>query len=344
MSLQLMKERIKQSGSTLYDEQIKDAQDILDYGFQDDVSYNPNIVTYNTDDKVPIKIYDQKYSASYGAIAKFLSTHNYPIELGRLLYDTKKDDYWLCIESYDVSGIHYEGKLGKCGRFLKWQDENGVIQETPIIVTSASKYNNGEDGTSVIQLGSDQLLLFMQLNEDTVKLDRERKFFIDENKSDPTVYELTRTDTALYSYMGTGFLSIIVTECAYTPTEKELELGVCDYKEPSTPLPPQQPESDKTTILSANITGRTDLKVGYERTYIVTFTYKETGESVDWNSVEFEWRVNAGFDVKQSVDGNKITLSVGEDESLVGSSFLLQCFVDDVVVGQVEIEIVEGWW
>ena len=33
-----MKERIKQSGTSLYDEQIKDAQDILAYGFQDDVS------------------------------------------------------------------------------------------------------------------------------------------------------------------------------------------------------------------------------------------------------------------------------------------------------------------
>ena len=158
MSLLLMKERIKQSGSTLYDEQIKDAQDILAYGFQDDVSYNPNIVTYQTNNKVPIKIYDQKYSASYGSTAKFLSPHNYPIELGQLLYDTKKDNYWLCIETYDVSGIHCEGKLGKCGRLLKWQDENRAIKETPVIVTSASKYNNGEDGSYVVQLGSDQLL------------------------------------------------------------------------------------------------------------------------------------------------------------------------------------------
>lgn len=48
MSFQLMKERIKQSGTTLYHEQINDAQDILEYGFCDDVSYNPNIVFYKT--------------------------------------------------------------------------------------------------------------------------------------------------------------------------------------------------------------------------------------------------------------------------------------------------------
>ena len=336
-----MKERIKQSGSTLYDEQIKDAQDILAYGFQDDVSYNPNIVTYRTDDKIPVKMYDQKYSATYGITAKFLSPHDYPIELGQLLYDNKKNAYWLCVESYDVSGIHCEGKLGKCGRFLKWQDENGVIQETPMIVTSAAKYNNGEEGSAVIKLGSDQLMLFMQLNEDTVKLDREMKFFIDENKSDPSVYELTRTDTALYTYMGIGFLSIVVTECAYTPTDKELELGVCNYKEPSTPTPPQPSEHDKTTDLTAAILGRTDLKVGYDRTYTVTFINNETGELVDWNDIEFEWNVVADFNVKQTVSDNKITISVGDDESLIGLSFILQCIVNDVVVGQIVIDIME---
>ena len=340
-----MKERIKQSGSTLYDEQIKDAQDILAYGFQDDVSYNPNIVTYRTDDKIPIKMYDQKYSATYGITAKFLSPHEYPIELGQLLYDNKKNAYWLCVESYDVSGIHCEGKLGKCGRFLKWQDENGVIKETPMIVTSAAKYNNGEEGSAVIKLGSDQLMLFMQLNEDTVKLDREMKFFIDENKSNPSVYELTRTDTALYTYMGIGFLSIVVTECAYTPTDKELELGVCNYKEPSTPTPPTPPqpsEPDKTTDLKTTISGNKELKVGFSRTYTVTFVDEKTGSKVDWNDVEFTWHVVSAFDVSQNAYDNKIELIVS-DESLVGLSFLLCIQVDEVIVEQIEINIVEGW-
>ena len=38
-----MKERIKQSGTTLYDEQIKDARDILEYGFYDDATYNKTL-------------------------------------------------------------------------------------------------------------------------------------------------------------------------------------------------------------------------------------------------------------------------------------------------------------
>ena len=335
-----MKERVKQSGNTLYDEQIKDAQDILLFGFTDDVSYNPNIVVYNTEEQVPIKIYDQKYSASYGFTAKFLTLHDVNMPLGQLLYDKNKNDYWLCVESYDVSGIHNNGKLGKCNRFLKWQDKNGVIQKTPIIVTSASKYNNGEDGTAIIQLGSDQLLLFMQLNEDTVKLDRGMQFFIDENKDDPSVYELTRTDTALYTYNGIGFLSMIVTECAYSPTDKELELGVCNYKEPLSSAQPTEP--NETLVLYAVISGKEELRLDYKKKYTVSFTDKNTGNSINWNEVSFTWRVISDFAVVQNSYDNIIELSV-DNEDFVGSSFLLQCLVQDTIVGQMKITVIDGW-
>ena len=342
MSLRLMKERIKQSGTTLYDEQIKDAQDILAYGFQDDVSYNPNIVVYKTKDNVQIKMYNQKASSSYGVVASFLSPHDVPIEMGNMFYDTKKDEYWLCVESYDVSGIHWEGKLAKCLRWLKWQDVNGIIQEIPIIVTSASKYNNGQDVSNTITLGSDQLLIFMSKNDDTLKLDRGYKFFIDDNLDDPTVYELTRIDTALYTYMGKGFLSMIVTECAYTPSENDLKYGVCNYKEVDTEdLTPSDPENpDEMTDLSATISGNKNLKVGFSRTYTATITDAD-GNAVEWDNT-YSWNVVSDFEVGQEIDGNTIKLLV-EDDSLIGESFLLQAIRNNLVLSEIEITIVEAF-
>lgn len=343
MSLQLMKERIKQSGTSLYEEQIQDAQDILNYGFQDDVSYNPNIVSYKTKNKIPIKMYNQKFSSSYGITTNFLTTNNKKIELGNLLYDTAKNEYWLCIESYNVSNIHNEGKLGKCSRFLKWQDENGLFQETPIIVTPTSKYNNGESSTNIIQLGSDQLLLFMQLNEDTVKLDRGTKFFIDENKLQPSVYELTRIDTALYTYMGKGVLSMIVTECAYSPTDKELELGVCNYKKVNTTLLPQTKPDETAFSINATISGNKNLKCGFTRTYTVNFT-DESGNKINWEDVNFDWNVLSNFDIEQTLDRNTIKLLV-EDESLINSAFLLQIKLTNspTVLAEIEVAVVEGF-
>jgi len=335
-----MKERIKQSGTSLRLEQIKDAQDILVYDFVNDVSYNPNIVTYKTDNKIPIKIYDQKYSASYGFIAKFLSPYNVPIELGQLLYDTAKNEYWLCIEAYNVSNIHYKGQLGKCARFLKWQDEIGLIKQTPIIVTTASKYNNGENKISTLTLGSDQLMLFAQLNDDTVKLDRGIKFFIDENKMKPSVYEITRTDTALYTYMGKGFLSIIATEQTYTPSKRELELGVCDYKEiyssvsSSLLLNPNE-----MTDLSATISGNKELKIGFPRTYTVNFTDKN-GNKIDWKNIDFKWKILSDFNINQNIFQNKIELLVN-DEDRINYSFSLQVLVDNIFLSEIKINVTD---
>lgn len=336
-----MKACINKSGSSLRSEQIKDAQDILAYGFKDDVSYNPNIVLYQTDYKIPIKLYDQKYSASYGVTTKFISSHTTPIELGELLFDTSKNEYWLCIESYNVSGIHYEGKLGKCSRFIKWQAYDGTIQQIPVISRNATQYNNGEYSNENIVLGSDQVLLYTQLNEYTKLLDRGTLFFLDENKTKPSVYKLTKPDTVDYSYMGKGVMSMMLTESTYTPTKTELALGVCNYKVfhdvlPSTPTGPNE-----ITDLSATISGNPRLKLGFSRTYIASFIDKD-GNNLEWHTVDFEWDIISSFNIKTTVHQNKIDLLVNDD-SLIGESFLLQLKHLDTVISQTEITIVEGF-
>lgn len=340
MSFQLMKERIKQSGVTLYHEQIKDSQDILEYGFCDDISYNPNIVSYNTNNNIPIKIYDQKYSASYGITAKYITMHSIPIELGQILHDVVKNEYWLCIESYDVSGIHNEGKLGKCHRILKWQDKNGNIKEIPAIITTASKYNNGENGTEVVYIGSDQLMIFLPFNSDTIQLDRNNKFLIDENKSNPTVYRITRVDTALYTYMGKGVISIIATESQYKPSSKEIELGICDYTEMNDyTAPPDSESTDEKQNLLANISGSCQLKVGVPRIYSVNFT-DNLNNKINWNYVNFSWNIIANFDVDISKKDNWIKLLVSKD-TLIGETFLLQICVNNECIKEIEISIID---
>lgn len=332
MSFELMRKRIEQSGSALHHEQIKDARDILAYGFQDDVSYNPNISDLTTGHNIPIKIYDQKFSASYGVTAKFLALHDAPVELGQLLFDSLKNEYWLCVESYDVSGIHNEGKLGKCMTFLKWQDSNGIIRSTPVIITSASKYNNGELGTESIKLGSDQLMIFAQLNDSTVKLDRGMIFFIDENKQNPSAYELTRIDTGLYAYMGKGVVSIILTECTYTPTDVELRLGVCNYHDMDRHRHKEPMETENHDI-TASISGNPVLNVGYPRTYSINCSH---------DGLDFSWEVKSDFTIGTELDAGKIKLFT-DDKSLNGKDFLLQAIIDEKVIVQKKIIISEGF-
>lgn len=336
MSLQLMKERIKSTGITPREEKVTNGRRILQSDFQNDPQYNEYIIDYHTKQPLDIKMYDEKYTNSYGTTMKFQTMHNDIVECGTIFFDTKLNEYWLCLESALVGDIHHEGKLAKCNRLLKWQESNGNIYEIPIVNRNASQYNNGETGTATITLASDQLFIYTQLNEHTVILDHGVKFFIDENKKNPTVYELTRPDTIDYSYMGAGMMGMIVTECAYTPTKEELEYEVCDYHPPT--VPPAPPIPDETTDLSASISGGTTLRCGRVKSWTVKFMDAGGNEVADYG---FKWNVISDFDVAQIVNGQKIQLKV-DDEQMIDCSFLLQVTdMDGVVITEIKITVIE---
>ena len=88
-----------------------------------------------------------------------------------------------------------------------------------------------------------------------------------------------------------------------------------------------------------DISGRTDLKNGYKRTYTVTFTDKD-GNNVDWQEIDYQWNVSADFDVTQTISENKITVSV-DNEDFIGHDFLLQVLVKSKIIAELEVNIVE---
>lgn len=98
---------------------------------------------------------------------------------------------------------------------------------------------------------------------------------------------------------------------------------------------PVVPESTYT----CDISGRTDLKNGYKRTYTVTFTDKD-GNNVDCQEIDYQWNVSADFDVTQTISENKITVSV-DNEDLIGHDFLLQVLVKSKIIAELEVNIVE---
>jgi hypothetical protein len=117
------------------------------------------------------------------------------------------------------------------------------------------------------------------------------------------------------------------------------EVWICNYNNSHTPLPPTPSEPNETTDLRCVITGNINLKNGYSRTYTVTFT-DEDGNDVDWQNVDYKWKVVSDFDVKQTATDNKITVSIN-DENLIGGSFLVQIVIGETVLSEVKINIVE---
>lgn len=351
MSLQLMKERIKQSGKTVREEMIRDGQNLLVEELEHDSSYSPTMYFYNPvlecDDKpARLRIYGRKYSSLNGNYQQFLTTHDNPVKIGEYIHDTKDDTYWLIYNSFNVNDIHYEGKMIQCNYLLRWQLSDGSIVKRFANIVSASKYDVGENGNNTIVLSSNNYTVLIGYCEEGFELEGKR-VFIDMKPSNPTkVFKITRSDDVIYNASGLGYLlSFIADKTEFNPDKDNQELRICDYidiSNPSTPTPPSPSNPDETTVLiSAAIQGRKELICGYERTYTAIFSDKD-GNSIDWDEAKYGWNAVSDFDVEQSVNGNKIELYV-EDEELIGSSFLLQIIklVDRSIISEIEIAVVD---
>ena len=251
---------------------------------------------------------------------------------------------WLCLNSYSFHKLYCRATFMSCDWKIYWINENGELKSQYVIDQNSTQYNSGETSNSTMTLGSAQHMLKMQCNDDTILLDSPMRFAIDKNIKKPTCYKVTQNDNTAYNY-GKGLCCVTVTETPLNTESDKLvtlndgsQVWICDYVE-APPLLPTPSEPDETTDLRCMISGNTNLKNGYRRTYTVTFTDKD-GNSVDWQEVNYEWNVKSDFDVKQTTSGNKITTSVS-DENLIGGSFFVQIVIEETVLSEVKVNIVE---
>ena len=283
---------------------------------------------------------------------KIKSKHSAPFNLGD--YIEWNGQIWLVTLLDPNDKTYHSGYMYLCTVPLRWQNADGKIVERYAYSEDFTKYSSGVTGNSTITIGDNQYGLTIPTDKETKLLNRDMRFPIDfDDSKQPDIYTLTNRKVSLSNneYFGRGgIITLTLSFDAFNAnTDKRVvmdngkEVWICNYKNRYTPTLPQPSEPNKTTDLKAAITGRTDLKAGYERTYTVTFADKETGESIDWNDIDFTWNVDATFDVEQSIGGNQITLSVDSDAMLVGLSFVLQCLVNEVLISEIKINILKGW-
>lgn len=251
---------------------------------------------------------------------------------------------WLCMNSYSFHKLYCRATFMSCDWKIYWINENGKLKSQYVIDQNSTQYNSGETGNSTMTLGSAQHMLKMQCNDDTIILDSPMRFAIDKNIKKPTCYKVTQNDNSTYNY-GKGLCCVTVTETPLNTESDKLitlddgtQVWICDYVE-VTPLPPTPSEPNETTDLRCVISGNTNLKNSYSRTYTVTFTDKEK-TSVDWHEVKYQWNVKSDFDVSHTIIDNKITVSVN-DENLIGGSFFVQILVGETMLSEIKVKIVE---
>ena len=350
MSLQLMKERMKITGHTPREEMIRDGQNLLKEELEHDSSYSPTMFFYDSNNKVDdrlanLRVYGRKNSSLNGNYMNFLTTYDNPVKIGDYIHDNKDDTYWLVYNSFNVNDIHYEGKLIQCNYLLKWQLSDGKVVERWSNIVSASKYDTGREGGSVITLSSNNFTVLIGFCEEGYELDGKRVFIDKRDVNPEKVFEVTRSDDVLFDSGNMGsLLSFIADKTEFNKDEDRPDLKLCNYidigldDDSSDPSTSQNP--NETTDLRAVISGNKNLKVGFSRTYTTTITDVD-GNVVEWDDT-YSWNVVSDFEVGQEIDGNTIKLLV-EDEDCVDGLILLQAIRNNSVIAEIEMTVVEAF-
>ena len=255
------------------------------------------------------------------------------------------DSMWLVLNADSDDEVYTDGTLRQCQHCIYWQKSDGTIVSRYAYTENASAYNNGEAGNNTITLQSNQFMVYLPYDEETAELDNGKRVHMSRSNSKCKPYELTRPDDVTYGFGKKGVLNIIFTQTQYNQGNDKLitledgtQAWICDYIDSSSTPPPSEPSTpDETAVLNATITGNTNLKVGFSRTYTATLS-DANGNEVDWDGSLYGWNVVSDFAVEQNIDENKIKLFV-VDDYLIGESFLLQVIKldDNTVVSEVKI-------
>lgn len=245
--------------------------------------------------------------------------------------------YWL-VNGYPSSNKFYEkATLVLCQYLLKWQNENGDIIERWVNLTSASKYDVGESGDKTMIFTSNNYTVLIPNDDESMELEGKR-VFIDRSRTNPIkVFKITRNDDTLYDYGGHGgILSLIADKTEFNPETDNQALRICNYVAPTL-----LSDLSNSNIITSQIIGRTNLKIGFPRTYSVEFKHENVC-NICLSSHKFEWKINSPIadklTISYSMDNFQITI-LATDKQLIGKSFILQVVINSEVSSAITIHI-----
>lgn len=221
---------------------------------------------------------------------------------------------WLIVSCDWDKEVYTYGKIQQCNYLLKWQNKEAEVVERWSIVLSASKYNNGENYNEVITVGSNQLMIYLPIDEETLRLCADNRLFVDFFTESPKCYDVTRVDTVTMGYDGVaqprydgkGCVLLVLTETEYNPDVDRIDLMLCNYKEAPTPTEP----------IEILYSGTPEIRIGGRK----TFNVDSDIEMVYTLIVIESWRDK----ITMTQTGNKCVVKCANDSMLVGGSFKIE--------------------
>lgn len=241
------------------------------------------------------------------------------LDIGSMVID-KFNTTWLCLLKDDLQ--YNKVTVMPCNHTLKWQDENNDIHIIPcILADKTSVYSDGLSKTEFISLGTDQVSIVVQANEETLKIPINKRFIFHSDKNN--IYEVNRRDTLT----GYGLISFVVKKSLYSPIYDNLELNLANYngKRP-TDTEPDNPDIEDDNNKSI-ITGKSEISLWDEDVEYSINTDKEV-----------EWSLSRLDLVKiTKIEGNKCYIDSGNNNKNIGIFELIATIDGEVYKKEIEL-------
>ena len=218
------------------------------------------------------------------------------------------------------------GEMYECNIFIKWQNEKGEIIGRYGWSENLSQFSSGTVESRIMMSIQQVFHVLLPLDEETVKLRRDKRFLIDVLTKDPMAYVLTRRDVVSNNYTvgdaseGVDYkdklLSLALSETQLSEKDN-VELMIADYFEPK----------DNTPLINdCRITyvGEPKVRVGGTGKVFNVEFFDNAGNVIDatakWVLVTTEEDEDK---FTLTVDGNKATITVKNNTDLLGTQVKL---------------------
>lgn len=141
------------------------------------------------------------------------------------------NNHWLIIGRDANNELYTKATMQQCNYLIRWVSKEGEIIERWCIVEDGTKYLTGEYGDNeyILVRGDSRLTLTLPRDRETIRLNRDNRFLIDDYDS-PNVlaYRLTKPFKLGGTFTGNGILSFVLQECN-TEDSDDMERHIANY-------------------------------------------------------------------------------------------------------------------
>ena len=265
------------------------------------------------------------------------------------MYIYYKNRYWLIVSLVDDNKMYEKAILSICNYLITWENAQGEIIQRWANIINASQYNNGEHIYTYFIVRSDQLLVSVPDDRESLLLTSGKRFIVDkrcnlyesefeddhitECITKPVLtYEITRVNNTIYDYQYGGYVELMFTEDEQHENDGYYTINGNGYwlcrssKIDNTENNNNSSDSPNEFGESKIIADSYDILNGLEPSVFIAKFYDSEGNELQ---TDFSWDLDCDFADKLEItySDNAIFIFV-DDRNLLNKSFNLLLIAD----------------